>query len=470
MRIISRQYKINIALCRVALVITLIFGPASIFMFAQGSDYPPSNDNFENATFIEDYEGAIQGNLLGATVQPEEPLADKGYATVWYAWTAPADRSMTFTIASEFGSTVGISVFTGDYVGKLNFLATGQYKDRITMIVNEGQEYKIQASAKTPEHLDQFYLTWNVNRAESSKQFDFDGPDNALGEPERGHSDFAIFRWWTIMTSGAPQWWIWSDRTATANVYAFGSVLVPMHYNTADYDGDEKADIAIFYPDTGLFWIFQSSNLAFRIETWGMSSDIPIKGDFDGDDIADVGIWRAETASFWIKRSSDGSVLLRNWGLFSDKPSLADYDGDGLTDFAVTRDEEMQKTFYILMSSDQQFVVRSFGVTGDTVFPGDFDADGKADIAVFRPMDATFHYIRSWDQTYFAAALPPEFQPYEDLAPGDYFGGPASDLCAWRYGSQGVFYCLADGGTAPLVNTFQFGVQGDEPIASRGIH
>lgn len=459
------------ALARITIVIFLIVGPASVLSFAQGDEMPPSNDNFSNAQVIGKGYGSVQGELAGATVEPGEPVIGKGGATVWYTWTAHANSSMTFRVRSETEPIVSIGIFIGEEFGKLLLLASGDARDRITMIVTEGQEYKIQASAKSPEMLDLFYLTWNVNGAESWKQFDFDGPDNSFSEPERGHSDFAIFRWWTVMSTGSPQWWIWSERLASSRTFSFGDVSVPMHYVAADYDGDEIADFAVFYPNTGLFWIFQSTTREFRVEQWGTSTDIPIKGDFDGDDIADVAIWRAETATFWIKRSSDDSVFAMKWGISSDKPILADYDGDGVTDLAVVRSNgEERKWFYIMRSSDQQVVIREFGIDEDTVVPGDFDADGKADIAVFRHGDSTFHYIRSSDQSYYAASLPAEFRPYADLVPGDYFGGPASDLCAWNYNPNGVFYCLPDGGMGEPLVTFQFGLVGDEPIASRGIH
>ena len=157
-----------------------------------------------------------------------------------------------------------------------------------------------------------------------------------------------------------------------------------------DYDGDGKADIAV-YRD-GYWYVLRSSDGGVTALGWGgTAQDVPVPADYDGDGKADIAVFR--DGMWYIIRSSDGVTTAVGWGgMAPDKPVSADYDGDGKADIAVYRDG----MWFVLRSSDNG--VTSVGLGGlpqDIPVPADYDGDGKADIAVYR--EGNWYIIRSSD-------------------------------------------------------------------------
>ena len=130
---------------------------------------------------------------------------------------------------------------------------------------------------------------------------------------------------------------------------------------------------------------------ASAVFQWGLAGDVPIGADFDGDGRADLTVYRPATGEWFIRYSSTGYSIPTSryqWGSAGDVPVAADFDGDGRTDLTVFRPATGEWFDPLLVDRvcDRSASGRyQWGLAGDVPISADFDGDGQTDLTVYRP-------------------------------------------------------------------------------------
>ena len=219
-----------------------------------------------------------------------------------------------------------------------------------------------------------------------------------------------------------------SAITSDPTVIQFGFAgTIPV---SGDYDGDGRADLAVYYPATGSWYIrtLSGTTIAWGVQ-WGSKGMRPVAGDYNGDGIADLALYEPASARWYI-RTISGTVLAWGvqWGSKTMIPVSGDYDGDRKADLALF-DSPNNKWYIRTLSGTTIAWGVQWGFNGTKPISGDYDGDGKADLAIYHPATSNW-YIRTIAGTVFA--YPVKFGSGPEPVSGDYNKDGKSELVVYN--------------------------------------
>lgn len=273
-------------------------------------------------------------------------------------------------------------------------------------------------------------------------------------------ADLAVF------DPGALQFITRASSTGIVTTRAFGTAGdTPI--GGADFDGDHRADMVTFRASDNTWHILSSSSgfAASSAVTWGVAGDIPVSGDYDGDGKADLATFRPSDGTWNILTSSSGFTASTStkFGVNTDQPlSGADYDGDGKADIVIWR--HGPRTMNVLQSATGTLLTRTLGVPNDIVVAAaDFDGDGRPDMVSLSP--TTFKWTVATSSTNWQTTFSVNWGAAGDtaMAGTDFDGDGRADFVVYR-SSDHTYRILFSSTNYTSSSTVSFGAGADQPL------
>ncbi len=166
-----------------------------------------------------------------------------------------------------------------------------------------------------------------------------------------------------------------------------------------DYDGDLKADPMIYNAASGTMKVRLSAQGYAEASSSGIGGEgyHAIPGDFDGDGKADLAVNRAASGTFFVKLSgyNYAPASIAGFGNANYEQEDGDYDGDGKADLAIYHLQNGHWYFAISSKGYLVYDYMAFGYPEYTPVSGDFDGDGKSDPTLYNAAQARFYFTLS---------------------------------------------------------------------------
>ena len=412
----------------------------------------PANDNLANAEVVTGVRVHVSRSNAGATREAGEPnhAANPGGKSIWFRWVAPKSGAFTFsTNRTESSIDTIVHVYAGSNYSTLatvgfnnNVSSPVNMKSVVHLIVSAGQTYSIALDGATEPggQAPEGMMTLDIRPLHAYQSADYDGDSRA---------DLALFR---------PSNQMWYIKGSTKTLYQKWGLQTDVPLVMSRATG--RIDPAVFRPSEGAFY-YAATNLIYV--RWGMAGDIPVPESYGGAVFSQYAVYRPSTGQ-WYLRYTDEIAQIYTFGLNGDIPVPGKYSSDAFADLAVFRPSN--GTWYIrhrvsMNEAEDTVQVVQFGQPGDKPVPGDYDGDGLLDPAIYRPSTGTWWVLRSSDNQQHAI----RWGIASDIpVTGDFDEDGIFDFAVFRP-SEGNWY-IRHSDTAFGIRIEKWGLPGDIPVTS----
>jgi hypothetical protein len=371
--------------------------------------------------------GGAGGGTGGTVVIFDAPLQGSGQS-----FSVPSNGSTGSALVATFTDAGGLTSPSG-YSATINWGDGSTSTGTVTQPGGSGTAFNITGS-----HNYAASGSWTIHTSITDPE---GSSVNVVSQVKVLSNDSIVGRTgsgqiWVGMSNGASSfssglWATWSSKVSWQNV------------QTADFNGDGKADIIGRDPRTGTWWVGISNGSSFTTTSWGGWStkvtwaDIQV-ADLNGDGKADIIGRVLQTGQWWASISTGSSFATSLWATWSTQVAwvdiqVGDFAGDGKADIAGRVQSTGQ--WWVGQSTGSNLSTALWatwnpGVTWVDVRTGDFDGDGKADIVGRVQQDGTWWLAQSTGFG-FVDGYWGQWNPgvtWVDVQTGDFNGDGKTDL------------------------------------------